>query len=166
MNISEGQGSMSEQRTVATRTELLELTKRHRVCWEVRPEYAYLDGSPDSRREIGYCVALFGTHDHPHVPPSPGCPECVPVREALAAILAFVRPDETHASHYDAHIEHGSLEYSKARGERPDVCATLTILHRNGVSRPVDDCEDKCLREILDKLRALGAMEGQWPVNG
>ncbi len=166
MNITEGQNAMADERTVATRTELIERTKRYRVCWEVKPEYAYIDGSPDARREIGYCVTLYGTHDHPRVPPSPGCPECVPVREALAAIIEFVRPDETHASHYDVHINHQSLEYAKARRERPDVSATLTILHRSGVSRPVDDCEDKCLREILDKLRTLGAHEGQWPANG
>lgn len=135
------------------------LVRKYRICWEVSPEYAYVDGE---RREIGYVVGLYGTHDEVHRTPSPGCPECAPVQRALESIVAHVVPGEGRDSFYDVVVNRSSLQYSKSRGERPDVSATISILHRKGVNRPIDECESVCLKEIVAKLREVGACEGRW----
>lgn len=139
--------------------ELSALTHRYRVCFEVSPEYAYVGGE---RREIGYAVELFGTHDEPLKAPAPGCPECAPVQSALEEIIDFVVPRELRDSRYDLHVDRNRLAFSETRGRRPDVSARITILHKQGVNRPVDACEARCLHDIVRSLRAIGALEGRW----
>ncbi len=55
-----------------------------------------------------------------------------------------------------------SLRYSPARRNRPDVILTVRILHREGFDRPVDDCQDRCLKEMEQRLRELGASRKTW----
>jgi hypothetical protein len=55
-----------------------------------------------------------------------------------------------------------ALRYSKARALRPDVTLSVKILHRRGFDQPVDQCEVRCLEEMRQHLKHLGACERQW----
>jgi hypothetical protein len=135
--------------------ELRELVRRHHVTWESRAELAVRD---DELAPIGFVVELSGIHDHPAHPPSPGCPECEPVKAALHRICLAVLPQGEHASWYDVHVRSG-LEADSSGPWK--VSATIEILHRGTVNRPPDDCERACLAEISGKLARLGAHRGR-----
>jgi hypothetical protein len=134
------------------------LVHRHHITWESRPELADCDGE---LTPIGFTVELSAVDDHPEHPPSPGCSECAPVREALHRICLAVLPRGEHASWYDVHVG-SALESDPRHGGRPELSATIEILHRGTVNRPSDECERACLAEIKTRLAQLGAQHEQW----
>jgi hypothetical protein len=138
---------------------LRELVRVHEICWETRPEYVAGDDAP---QPVGYVVEISATHAEPHASPLAGCPLC---RERLAAIeevIAFVLPRDRRDSIYDVHVQSGSLRYDRRRGNRPEVVATILIEHGEGADRPIDDCERRCLHDIVSRLKQVGACEGEW----
>jgi hypothetical protein len=48
------------------------------------------------------------------------------------------------------------------RKSRNEVVVTIHIMHRHDFNRPVDDCEDRCLKEMRGSLAQLGVKEGIW----
>jgi hypothetical protein len=139
-------------------TRLKDMAERFRVCWEVWPEEIFTV----SKRQIGYALELIGTHEAGVEHPQPGCEHCRHVFEALREIAEWVLPRETRPSIYEIGPFDQSLRYSPARRNRPDVILTVKILHREGFDRPVDECEDRCLKEMEQRLRELGASRKQW----
>lgn len=69
--------------------ELRELVGRHRVCWEVWPEYLYV---AKERRQVGSQLELCGTHEPEVEHPEPGCPDCQRIFVALRAIADWILP--------------------------------------------------------------------------
>jgi hypothetical protein len=39
---------------------------------------------------------------------------------------------------------------------------SMKILHRHGFDQPVDECEERCLKEMRSKLAELGVRAGEW----
>jgi hypothetical protein len=111
---------------------------------------------------VGFEIDVSATHHQPHRAPVSGCPECEPPLRALEAIVKFVLPKEPRDSIYDIEVHWGGLQYACQRGNRPEVSATIHVLHGDGADRPVDACEERCRHEIVGKLQALGACEGVW----
>jgi len=139
--------------------QLRELVRRHQICWESRPERAVVG---ETLMAVGFVVEIAATHDHPPHEPLSGCVECAIPLRALEAIVAFVLPRGHHASVYEVHVQWGRLQYARRRGNRPEVTATIQVLHGDGAARAVDPCEEQCLHEITGTLKALGATEGTW----
>jgi hypothetical protein len=133
--------------------------QNHRICWESRPEYAVVE---EDTREVGFVIELAATHEQPHRAPVAGCPECELPLRALEAVVAFVLPKGQRDSIYDVDVRYGAINYAPRRGNRPEVSATIRILHADGADRPVDRCEERCRQEIIRKLREIGAREGTW----
>ena len=48
----------------------------------------------------------------------------------------------------------------KQRRARNEVVLVVKILHRRDVNRPVDECEQRCLKEMRARLAGLGIGEG------
>jgi hypothetical protein len=138
---------------------LRELVRRHQICWESRPEYAAVEGTT---RQVGFVIEITATHEQPHHAPVGGCPECEPPLHALEAVVAFVLPKGHRESIYDVHVRRGAIEYDRRRWNRPEVSATIRVLHGEGADRPLDPCEERCHQEIIGKLGNLGACEGTW----
>lgn len=149
---------MNTSTTTDNAFELQELVRRHRVTWESRQELAVQGGE---LMPIGFTVELNAVHDHPAHPPSPGCPECAPVRAALLRICQAVLPRGEHASWYDVHVGTG-LGMNPRRGDALELSATIEILHRGTINRPPDECERACLAEIRGHLAALGVQHARW----
>ena len=138
---------------------LRELVERFRVCWEVWPEYAFVN---HEKRQIGFSLELYGTHEPSVVHPTAGCTHCIPVFTALQRIAVFILPKEERPSTYSIEMYDGALHYANKRGNRPEVELPIKILHRHEFELPVDQCEARCLTEMKQRLRGLGAPEGRW----
>lgn len=138
---------------------LVELVKRHQVCWEVWPEYLMVGGK---QQHVGFELELSGTHEPGTEHVSPGCPACRHVYRALLSIADSILPKDERPSRYEIGPYEQALRYSAVRGNRPDVTLSVRILHRRGFDQPVDQCEMRCLEEMKQRLRRLGACERQW----
>lgn len=135
------------------------LVERFRVCWEVWPEYRFVGSE---KRQIGFSLELYGTHEPQVAHPTPGCEHCLRVFTALQTIAAFILPREIRPSTYSIEIYDGALHYSHRRRDRPDVELPIKILHRHEFELPVDPCEIQCLNEMKQRLLELGACQGVW----
>jgi len=45
---------------------------------------------------------------------------------------------------------------------RKDIVVAIDIAHRDRFDRPVDECEMRCLREMKEALKQLGARPERW----
>jgi hypothetical protein len=139
---------------------LLQLTKQHQVCWEVWPLH-HVDPTT-GMRAVGYQLELLGTHNEPRHTPGPGCDECVRVYDALRQIAAWIMPKQERESVYRVGVFDHSMRFSPRRDFRKDVELVVTIQHRGELTDPVDECEIRCLQEMEQSLRALGARKHHW----
>ncbi len=160
--------SLQERDTKATRTEydaysgnLKELVQRFKVCWEVLPDYYYVKGQ---RRQIGFVLELSGTHEPGRGQPQPGCRLCHPVRRALEAIAHAIIPKDRRDSDHEVSPYDQSIHYDPSRKFRPEVTLGISICHRSGFDREVDACEVRCLQEMTQRLKELGARERSWEI--
>ncbi|MBZ5701610.1 MAG: hypothetical protein LAN84_07155 [Acidobacteriia bacterium] len=164
---STGSGAGGKQENVAIATEpsarapeaLRELVERFQVCWEALPDSYYVR---KEKRQIGFTLELTGTHEAGVEHPLPGCPHCHKVRIALQAIADWIMPKERRDSGYDIVPYDQSIQYEAVRKFRPDVSLRIQIQHRSGFDRPVDACEVRCLNEMKQRLKELGAREKKW----
>ena len=144
---------------VTTQLLLKELVHRFKVCWKVWPEYTY---EGDDKRQVGYELELAGTHEAGVTHPEPGCEHCEHVYSALRQIAEYIMPREERPSMYEIGPFDRSIHYWGLHSKRPDIMLTIKILHRHDYERPVDECEDRCLKEMEGRLRDLGACRLQW----
>ena len=138
---------------------LCELVQRYRVCWEVWPDYVVVAGR---KRQIGFQLELSGTHERGVEHPTPGCQHCREVFAALQVIAVHILPREERPSVYQIESFEPAIHYSPMRRNRPEVSLTIRITHRNHFDRPVDECAVRCLEEMKQRLRELGASEGRF----
>jgi hypothetical protein len=61
-------------------------------------------------------------------------------------------------------VGRGERQIGTAHDARPEVSATVSVLHRDGsgANRAPDDEQQKRLAAIVGRLRELGAQEGHW----
>ena len=138
--------------------DLKKMVQRHRVCWEVFPEYVYVDRK---RVQTGFRLELIGTHEASVGHPEPGCVNCQDVFEALRAVAVWILPKEERPSTYEIGIFDHSIKYDRFRRNRPDITLAIRLMHRAGFA-PVDPCEERCLKEMQQKLLELGARLQHW----
>jgi hypothetical protein len=140
-------------------SNLKELVERFQICWEALPDYYYVK---KEKRQIGFTLELTGTHERGVEHPEPGCQHCHHVRMALQEVADSVIPKESRDSDYDIVPYDQSIQYTAARKFRPDVSLRIWIRHRSGFDRDVDACEVRCLNEMKQRLKELGARNGKW----
>jgi len=135
--------------------EIKKLVRQHKVRWEVWPVYHV--NRKGEKIQIGFELELSGTHHDPKEPPKPGCAECVKVYDDLKQVAQWIIPKEDRLSRYEIDIFDSSIHYSAKRKFRRDVALTIKILHKGKFDDPTDDCEVRCLNEMEQKLKTLGA---------
>ena len=103
-------------------------------------------------------VELNGITDHAEHEGALACPECRAVEDALDRVAHEVAPGEV------IHVGRGTVQLGTAHEGRPEVLATVTVIHRDGggANRPPGDDERARLEEILERLRGLGVQERHW----
>jgi hypothetical protein len=137
---------------------LADLVQRHKVVYDVRLALSVYTGE---RQIVGYDIELRGTHEPGTERVTAGCSACETVWMDLRRIADAVLPKEIRLSEYEMPVFDHAL-HEDLRARRQDVQLTIEIRHREDYNRPLDECEERCLREIVAKLRALGAQERQW----
>jgi hypothetical protein len=106
---------------------------------------------------IGYLIELNGVTEHPEHAASIDCPDCRSVEDALTYLVHDIAPGEV------THVARGAVQLGSAHDGRPEVSATVSVIHRGGhANRPPGDDERARLSAIVDRLRALGAQEKHW----
>ena len=145
---------------VAGATDIKDLVQRHQVCFESYPIWHVPQGG--GKIAIGYELDLIGTHDHPEHPPRPGCDECRPVQNALMTIARAILPPNDRSSHYVIETFDMAIHFSPRRKMRKDVIVAIDIVHREQFDGAADDCELRCLREMKEQLKELGARPEHW----
>jgi hypothetical protein len=135
------------------------LVERFHICSEAWPEYHMVG---QEKRQIGFALDLYGAHEDGAAHTDPDCPECRRVLAALHVLAGWIVPKEVRPSYYPLEPYRQAISYSPARGNRPDITLTIKVVHGQGYERPVDTCEIRCLREMEERLRELGAPERRW----
>lgn len=139
---------------------LATLVQRFQVCWEVWPEDLM---TREGRKQVGFELELSGTPESKNGQVSPGTTACQNVYDALHAIANWIFPKEERPSVYEIQPFERALHYSSTRDHRPDVTLSVKIVHRHGFDLPVDACEVRCLGEMEQRLKQIGARQCQWP---
>ena len=152
--------SLAETLTATIDMDLQVLVRRHRVCFESYPIFHVPPGG--GKVAIGYELDLIGTHDNPEHLPKPGCDEYRPVREALMLIARSILPSDDRPSRYAIEPFDTAIHFSPRRKMRKDIVLAIDIVHRATFDRPIDECETRCLREMKEKLKTLGARPERW----
>ena len=137
---------------------------RHQVCYEVWPERSVLEGRAI---RIGFELRLCGANTHTgddgpdH--PVPGCAHCLHTYGELRQIAEWILPRDERASRYEIGAFDRSLHVAPhSRHSRSEVMLPIHIMHRHDFNREVDDCEERCLKEMQENLQRLGIAEGSW----
>ena len=150
---------MAGENLKETIERLQELIERHQVCYEVWPEYLMVKGQ---KVKVGFALELYGTHEHGESRMLPGCERCIGTFKDLRQIADYIMPKEERASRYEIEPYDGALREAATRKFRAEVELRMNILHRHGFDQPVDDCEERCLKEMREKLAGLGVPHGKW----
>lgn len=145
----------SEERRSGQPLELRELVREHHVHFEVQPEVVILGSE---RRKVGYEVRLWAVHPK-GARALPGCGKCRALLDDLRRLAAEVLPRDERPTRYAIEPPSPALYVSSVVEGADEVGLGVRLLHRSDYGRPVDACEERCLREIRQRLKALGARE-------
>ena len=143
---------------------LREIACRHQVCYEVWPERSVLEGRAI---RIGFELRLCGANAHTSDDgldhEVPGCAHCVQTYGELRQIAESILPRDERPSRYEIGAFDRALHIAPhSRHSRSEVMIPIHIMHRHDFNRDVDECEDRCLKEMQQRLRELGIVEGMW----
>jgi hypothetical protein len=50
----------------------------------------------------------------------------------------------------------------RGRGSRNEIIVNIKVLHRHDIDGPVDESQERCLKELRVELKKLGVREGVW----
>ena len=166
--IPEGEYTPHDEQSGPLVEHLREIACRHEVCYEVWPERSVLEGRAI---RIGFELQLCGANTHASEDgpdhPVPGCAHCFSTYGELRQIAEWILPREERPSRYEIGAFDHSLHIApRQRKSRNEVVLTIHIMHRHDFNREVDDCEDRCLKEMRQSLHQLGIVEGMWHGDG
>ena len=145
-----------ENRTEDHAAHLRQLAARHGARFEVLPEMQVVNHGVI---KVGFELQLWGLHEHPKGV-MPGCQECVKTYAALKEIAAWILPKEERPSWYEIQGFDRALHMDPDVKDRDEVLLEVKILHRHDFFAPIDACEERCLREMRQRLGRLGMREG------
>ena len=152
-NTNEVPGGESELR------QLRELAERREVCWDVFRERVAVRGAI---RTVGYELVLSGIHTPAQHAPTPGCDLCKDVFSDLRTLARWILPKEHRPSIYEIKAYRPIIQHARRRSMRAEVTLCIKILHRHHYEDPIDQCETRCLTEMEQQLRRIGACQGGW----
>jgi hypothetical protein len=135
--------------------DLKKIIEKHTVRYEVNPHYEIASGK---QVMVGFDLELYGTHEHGKTRLLPGCELCRETYTELRHLAESVLPTDRRPSMYEIPPFDSSLREA-SRGVF-EVKVAIRIEHSHGFFGPVDDCEERCLKEMCQKLTELGVPAG------
>lgn len=151
--------SAKTARLPLTEKSIRSLIEQHQVCFESWYEYALVS---DIRTHNGYALRLSGINCHEGGEHSvPGCPYCRQTYADLYTIATWILPPGDRESKYVIEPFDSAFHFApNARRRREEIVVTIQVLHRHDPDRVANECELRCLKEMRDKLKLLGVLEG------
>src|SRR6266540_4769763 len=135
--------------------ELLEIARAHHVHFDVEPEVVV---RATDRVKVGFEVRLWAVHARgAHA--LPGCSKCRDLAADLRRIAEWAVPSEDRVTRIEIEPFHAALYESTVVSGADEFLFSIHRDHRDGYDRPIDACEELCLKEIRQRLRALGIAE-------
>ncbi len=139
----------------AGQVELRAFVRDHRVHFDVRPEVVIRSGE---RHKVGFEVRLWAVHPK-GARVLPGCDKCRSLAQDLERLAAAVLPPEGRPTRHEIEPASPALYDSEIVPGADEICLTVRLFHREEYDRPIDACEERCLKETRDALRVLGVRE-------
>jgi len=136
-----------------TETELRSMIDRYRICYEVWPDWAIVD---DKKVQVGFELDLCAGCGKAPPPSSPDESPELETFEQLQDFVSAVLPSATTGTDFEILPWDSSVHQSPRRGFRPEVVLGVQIVHKHGAEGPVDDCEQRCLHDVEQRLKQLG----------
>lgn len=157
---------MSTAPSIAPQTEeaIKNIVEKHRVCYEWSNDYEMVNGV---RTPIDYSLRLYGSnieHDggiDSGMHPVPGCAVCRKTYCDLLSVANWIMPKDKRDSQYKIEPFDNAFHFAPKRNWREEIVAAIQILHRDDLSRPQDECEILCLKEMCSNLKKVGVLEGR-----
>jgi hypothetical protein len=143
---------MTEERA---HPDLAELVRDLHIHFEVEPE-VIVQGS--ERVKVGFEVRLWAVHPR-GARALPGCEKCRDLAAELRRIATWAIPSEHRPTRVEIEPFRPALYDSREVLGADEVALAIRLIHREGWDRPVDPCEERCLKEIRQRLRSLGIQE-------
>ena len=141
--------------TVSDVEDLKRTAKRHRVHYQVGREVTF---NADARVAVGFEVRLYAVHDkREHV--LPGCPKCIDLLGELRRVAEWLVPHEHRPTVTSIEPFDPALYDSKDVPGADEIALCLRLSHREGYAKPIDACEERCLKEIRERLKILSVPE-------
>lgn len=134
---------------------LHDIARDHHVHYDVESEIAF---HGQDRVKTGFRVRLWAVHRR-NARALPGCPACAPLLDGLRRIADAVTPPPRKDTGMEIEASHPALYASSVVPGADEVALTIRLYHREGLDRPIDACQESCLREIRGRLKALGVSE-------
>ncbi len=137
------------------REALTEFVRHHRVHYDVVPEAVV---GPKGRTAVGFELRLFAVHEKgAHA--TPGCPKCLALVDPLRELARSVMPTEERPTLIEIEPFGRALYDSIEVPGADEIAIAVRLTHRGHYDRPVDACEERCLKEMRGRLKALGIAE-------
>lgn len=139
---------------------LRDIARKRQVCFDAFREQVGFQVA--GSRTVGYELVLSGIHAQVSHPPQPGCDLCRDVYEDLKEIAEWILPKDHRASFYEIEPYRPVIRATRKRKLREEVSLSIKILHRDHYQDPIDKCETRCLVEMEERLKQIGACESEW----
>lgn len=138
-----------------TESVLRECARRHHLHFEVRPEVAVVG---EARLSVGFQLRLWAVHERgAHAPP--GCARCGDLLAELERIVRWVVPSGGRATKIELERTGPALYDSQVVPGADEVALLVRLTHQVDYRAPIDACQERCLKETRQRLRALGIPE-------
>ena len=139
----------------AANDELREVARNRRIHYSVEPEFVFRGSE---RVKVGFQVRLWAIH-RKGARALPGCPKCWDLVDDLRRVAVELNPSGERPSRTELEPFRPALYDSRVVPGADEVTVTIRLIHREGYDRPIDACEERCLKEIRARLRDLGIPE-------
>lgn len=136
-------------------SELVDIARAHHVHFDVEPEVVV---RPRERVKVGFEVRLWAVHAR-GARALPGCAKCRELAADLLRIAEWAAPTGELTTRIEIEPFHAALYESTVVPGADEVAIAIRLIHRDGYDRPIDACEERCLKEIRRRLRTLGIAE-------
>jgi hypothetical protein len=146
----------SSHLTVRPHAAIEELVQHFRVRWAMLPNGT---SNEAEKHQVGFVFELHGSHEQHREHSTRNCEHCLRVYAALRVIADWISPCETRSSTCEIRIYAPFISGSSSRALQPSVKLTVRVVRHASRDRLVCGCEPHCLKEIEDRLKALGASE-------
>jgi hypothetical protein len=136
-------------------SELAAFAHDHHVHFDVQPDVLI---RANDRVRIGFEVRLWAVHAR-GARALPGCDKCLDLVAELRRLAEWAIPSEHRPTRIEIEPFRPALYESQEVAGADEIALCIRLAHREGWDQPIDACEERCLKDIRQRLRSAGVRE-------